>query len=76
MPGAARRPTFDRLVLAVQHCATFDIFDDPRFKGKTSLTSQIGVNILIAGVIGGWAKPLDPTDAEMETASEIFTKML
>ena len=55
---------------------TFDIFVDPRFKGKTSLTSQIGVNILIAGVIGGWAKPLDPTEAEMETAPEIFTKML
>ena len=55
---------------------TFDIFVDPRFKGKTSLTSQIGVNILIAGVIGGWAKPLDPTEAEMETAGEIFTRML
>ena len=55
---------------------SFDLFVDPRFKGKTSLTSQIGVNILIAGVIGGWAKPLDPTEAEMETAGEIFTKML
>ncbi len=55
---------------------TFDLFVDPRFKGKTSLTSQIGVNILVAGVIGRWAKPLDPTDAEMEMAPEIFRKML
>ena len=55
---------------------TFDLFVDPRFKGKTALTSQIGVNILVAGVIGGWAKPLDPTEAEMETAGGIFTKML
>ncbi len=56
--------------------ATFDIFIDPRFKGKTALNSQLTVNLLIAGVIGGWADPLDPTDAEMEAAPEIFTKML
>ena len=31
--------------------ATYDIFIDPRFKGKTALPSSIGVNILIAGVI-------------------------
>lgn len=55
---------------------TFDMFINPKYKGKTSLTSQIGVNILIAGVIGKWAKPLDPTEAEMEMAPEIFTKML
>ena len=55
---------------------TFELFIDPRFKGKTSLTSQIGVNTLIAGVIGGWANPLDPTEEEMATAPEIFTKML
>ena len=55
---------------------TFDIFIDPRFKGKTALTSQVGVNTLVAGVIGGWANPLDPTDAEMATAPGIFTKML
>ena len=55
---------------------TFDIFVDPRFKGKTALTSQVGVNTLVAGVIGGWANPLDPTDAEMATAPGIFTKML
>ena len=56
--------------------ATFDIFVDPRFKGKTALSSDIGVNLIIAGVIGGWADPLDPTEAEMEGAPEIFTKML
>ena len=56
--------------------ATYDIFIDPRFKGKTALTSDIGVNFIIAGVIGGWADPLDPTEAEMEAAPEIFTKML
>lgn len=55
---------------------SFDLFVDPRFKGKTSLTSQIGVNILVAGVIGRWKNPLDPTEEEMETAPEIFTKML
>jgi hypothetical protein len=52
------------------------MFIDPRFKGKTALPSDIGVNLLIAGVIGGWADPLDPTEAEMEAAPEIFTKML
>ena len=56
--------------------ATFDIYIDPRFKGKTALNSQVSVNLLIAGVIGGWTDPLDPTDAEMEAAPEIFTKML
>jgi spermidine/putrescine-binding protein len=56
--------------------ATYDIFIDPRFKGKTALPSDIGVNLIIAGVIGGWADPLDPTEAEMEAAPEIFTKML
>ena len=56
--------------------ATYDIFIDPRFKGKTALTSSLSVNHIIAGVIGGWADPLDPTDAEMETAPEIFRKML
>ena len=55
--------------------ATYDIFVDPRFKGKTALTADIGVNLLIAGVIGGWADPLDPTDAEIEAAPEIFSKM-
>ena len=55
---------------------TYDIFVDPRFKGKTALPSDIGVNLIIAGVIGGWADPLDPTEEEMETAPEIFTKML
>jgi len=56
--------------------ATHDIFIDPRFKGKTALTSDIRVNLIIAGVIGGWADPLDPTEAEMEGAPEIFSKML
>jgi len=55
--------------------ATYDIFIDPRFKGKTALNSQVTVNLLIAGIIGGWADPLDPTNAEMEAAPEIFTKM-
>jgi len=56
--------------------ATYDIFIDPRFKGKTALPSDIGVNLIIAGIIGGWADPLDPTEAEMEASPEIFTKML
>jgi len=56
--------------------ATYDIFIDPRFKGKTALPSDIGVNFLIAAVIGRWADPLDPTEAEIEAAPEIFTKML
>ncbi len=55
---------------------TYHMFVDPRFKGKTALTSSLSVNHIIAGIIGGWADPLDPTDAEMETAPEIFTKML
>jgi spermidine/putrescine-binding protein len=56
--------------------ATFDIFVDPKYKGKTALDSSIGVNIAIAGVIGGWKEPLNPTEAELETAPDIFTKML
>ena len=55
---------------------SFDLFVDPKYKGKTALTSQQGVNTLIAGVIGKWANPLDPTEAELETAPGIFTKML
>jgi spermidine/putrescine-binding protein len=55
---------------------TYDIFIDPRFKGKTALPSDISVNLLIAGIIGGWADPLDPTEAEMEASPEILTKML
>lgn len=53
----------------------FDMFVDPQYKGRTSLTADIGVNLLIAGVIGGWADPLDPTAAEIDSAPEIFTKM-
>jgi spermidine/putrescine-binding protein len=56
--------------------ATYDIFIDPRFRGKTALTSDLDSNLLIAGIIGEWADPLDPTEAEMEAAPEIFTKML
>ena len=55
---------------------TYDIFIDPRFKGKTALPADITVNMYLAGVIGGWADPFDPTEAEMQAAPEIFTKML
>jgi spermidine/putrescine-binding protein len=55
---------------------SYDMFVDPRFKGKTALPSDIRVNMIIAGVIGGWSDPLDPTDKEMEAAPGIFTKML
>jgi spermidine/putrescine-binding protein len=56
--------------------ATFDIYVDPKYKGKTALDSGIGVNVAIAGVIGGWAEPLNPTEAEIETAPALFTAML
>ncbi len=56
--------------------ATYEIFIDPRFKGKTALSPDIRSNITIAGIIGGWENPLDPTEAEMQTAPEIFRKML
>jgi spermidine/putrescine-binding protein len=56
--------------------ADFSIFVDPKYKGKTALDSSIGVNIAIAGVIGGWKEPLNPTEAELATAPEIFTAML
>lgn len=55
---------------------TYEIFIDPRFKGRTALPSDIGVNLIIAGVIGGWADPRDPTEAEMAGAPAIFTQML
>ncbi len=55
---------------------SFEIFVDPKYKGKTALDSSIGVNIAIAGVIGGWAEPLNPTEAELETAPDIFKAML
>ena len=56
--------------------ATYEMFIDPRFKGRTALTSSITVNFIIAGVIGGWTNPVDPTPEEVESAGEIFTKML
>ena len=55
---------------------TYEIFVDPRFRGRTALPESIGVNIFIAGVIGGWKNPLDPTEEEMASASGIFTRML
>jgi len=55
---------------------TYDIFIDPRFKGKTALPADNEVNMYIAGIIGGWEDPLDPTEEEMQAAPEIFTKML
>lgn len=55
---------------------SYNILVDPRFKGKTALTADIGVNIVTAGIIAGWSDPLNPTDEEMEEAPEIFTKML
>ncbi len=54
----------------------FDMFVDPRYKGKTALPADISTNLIIAGVIGGWADPLDPTEEEMQAAPDIFTKML
>ena len=55
---------------------SYDMFIDPRYKGKTALTADIGVNPLIAGIIGRWVDPLDPTEEEMDAAPEIFTKMM
>ena len=62
-------------VLATEH-PTFELFIDTSFKGKTALPSDIEVDIWIAGVIGHWKDPLDPSEEEMEGASEIFRKML
>lgn len=56
--------------------ATWDIFIDPEMEGKTALPITVGVNILIAAIIGEWADPHDPTEKEMAAAPEIFTKML
>ena len=55
---------------------SFAMFIDPRFNGRVALPSDIRVNMLIAGIIGGWADPLDPTDEEIESAPDIFTGML
>ena len=55
---------------------TFDLFIDPKYKGKTALNSQMDVNILMTGVIGKWKEPMNPTEEEMEMAPEIFSKML
>lgn len=55
---------------------TYDIFVDPRFKGKTALPISLGVNFLVAGIIGDWANPQNPTEAEIRAAPEIFTRML
>jgi len=55
---------------------TYEMFIDPQFKGKTALPSDIVVNFIIAGVIAGWEDPMEPTEEEMKTAPEIFTKML
>ena len=55
---------------------SYAMFIDPRFKGRVALPSDIRVNMIIAGVIGGWADPLDPTEEEIESAPSIFSKML
>ncbi len=50
---------------------TYDIFIDPRFKGKTALPDDIEVNLYIAGIIGGWEDPLDPTEACVTSAQRL-----
>ena len=55
---------------------TFGMFIDPQYKNRTALTSDISVNLLLAGVIGNWADPLDPTEEEIDSAPDIFIKML
>ncbi len=55
---------------------TYQIYVDPRFKGRTALSADIGVNVVTAGIIAGWADPLNPTDEEMEEAPAVFRKML
>lgn len=55
---------------------TYEIYVDPRFKGKTALSADIGVNVVTAGIIAGWADPINPTDEEMDEAPAVFTKML
>lgn len=62
--------------LVVVDDASYAMFINPRYKGKTALPSDIRVTMIIAGVIGNWVDPFDPTEEEMETAPEIFTKML
>lgn len=61
-------------IIEAEH-PTYDMFVDPRYKGRVALTSDTGVNMMVAGVIGGWADPLDPTEAEIGTAPAIFTRM-
>lgn len=62
-------------LMEVDH-PSFDIFVDPRFKGMTALPSDTEVNLWIAGIIGRWSDPFDPTEKEMLAAPEIFCKML
>ena len=54
---------------------TYEMFVDPRYEGRVALTADTGVNMTVAGVIGGWADPRDPTEAEMEAAPAIFSRM-
>ena len=40
------------------------------------MPSDTEVNLWIAGVIGRWADPMDPTEQEIQAAPEIFRRML
>lgn len=55
---------------------TFAIMTDPRFAQKVSMSVQVDVAVAVGGVIGGFADPFDPTEAEMAALETIWKELV
>ena len=54
----------------------FALLADPATKGKVAMNSQFDVAIMVAGVIGNFADPFNPTEAEIEQLPDLWGQML
>jgi putative spermidine/putrescine transport system substrate-binding protein/spermidine/putrescine transport system substrate-binding protein len=55
---------------------TFSLMTDPAAEGKVAMNSQFDVAIAVAGVIGGFTDPFDPTEEEIARLPEIWDTLL
>jgi putative spermidine/putrescine transport system substrate-binding protein/spermidine/putrescine transport system substrate-binding protein len=55
---------------------TFDLLLAPETAGKVAMNAQFDVAIAVAGVLGGFADPFNPTPAEMEQLPDLWGRLV
>ncbi len=54
----------------------FALLADPATEGKVAMNSQFDVAIMVAGVIGGFSDPFNPTEDEIAQLPELWGRIL